>query len=112
SVAACAFLLSCSSAPRATHSFPTRRLPIFFLASRYPFKAENLYAVCFKLLSHFFCKPLSICLLIVEKICILDVQLIFCENGCLGERKSTRLNSSHVKISYAVFCVKNSRVTT
>src|SRR5690606_40986395 len=24
----------------------------------------------------------------------------------MGDRKSTRLNSSHVKISYAVFCVK------
>src|SRR5690606_40917693 len=23
---------------------------------------------------------------------------------CVGDRKSTRLNSSHVKISYAVFC--------
>src|SRR3989442_3480870 len=34
--------------------------------------------------------------------------------GCLachsigeGDRKSTRLNSSHVRISYAVFCLKN-----
>src|SRR5690606_41837138 len=27
--------------------------------------------------------------------------------GCTGlDRKSTRLNSSHVKISYAVFCLK------
>src|SRR5690606_41085651 len=26
--------------------------------------------------------------------------------GCLKDRKSTRLNSSHVKISYAVFCLK------
>src|SRR5690606_41454731 len=26
--------------------------------------------------------------------------------GRLGDRKSTRLNSSHVKISYAVFCLK------
>src|SRR5690606_12955093 len=26
--------------------------------------------------------------------------------GFLGDRKSTRLNSSHVKISYAVFCLK------
>src|SRR5690606_35665510 len=26
--------------------------------------------------------------------------------GTLGDRKSTRLNSSHVKISYAVFCLK------
>src|SRR5690606_40456485 len=25
---------------------------------------------------------------------------------CGGDRKSTRLNSSHVKISYAVFCLK------
>src|SRR5690606_41841656 len=27
-----------------------------------------------------------------------------------GDRKSTRLNSSHVKISYAVFCLKKKRV--
>src|SRR5699024_3925885 len=26
---------------------------------------------------------------------------------CRGDRKSTRLNSSHVSISYAVFCLKN-----
>src|SRR5690554_7646862 len=27
-------------------------------------------------------------------------------NGVDGDRKSTRLNSSHVRISYAVFCLK------
>src|SRR5690606_39442917 len=27
-----------------------------------------------------------------------------------GDRKSTRLNSSHVKISYAVFCLKKKRL--
>src|SRR5699024_11552138 len=27
-------------------------------------------------------------------------------NGPMGDRKSTRLNSSHVSISYAVFCLK------
>src|SRR5690606_39832826 len=27
----------------------------------------------------------------------------------IGDRKSTRLNSSHVKISYAVFCLKKKR---
>src|SRR5207249_10352473 len=26
--------------------------------------------------------------------------------GTIGDRKSTRLNSSHVSISYAVFCLK------
>src|SRR3712207_3428826 len=28
------------------------------------------------------------------------------ETGCHGDRKSTRLNSSHANISYAVFCLK------
>src|SRR5690606_42109073 len=30
----------------------------------------------------------------------------FQKGRMLGDRKSTRLNSSHVKISYAVFCLK------
>src|SRR5690606_40345439 len=30
-------------------------------------------------------------------------------DSTLGDRKSTRLNSSHVKISYAVFCLKKKR---
>src|SRR5690606_41499197 len=29
--------------------------------------------------------------------------------GRFGDRKSTRLNSSHVKISYAVFCLKKKK---
>src|SRR5215471_17442968 len=29
----------------------------------------------------------------------------------LGDRKSTRLNSSHVEISYAVFCLKKKKKT-
>src|SRR5690606_40928103 len=29
--------------------------------------------------------------------------------GALSDRKSTRLNSSHVKISYAVFCLKKKK---
>src|SRR5436309_12312457 len=31
--------------------------------------------------------------------------------GANKDRKSTRLNSSHVKISYAVFCLKKKRLT-
>src|SRR2546430_10905327 len=30
----------------------------------------------------------------------------------LKDRKSTRLNSSHSQISYAVFCLKKKRITT
>src|SRR5438477_4184747 len=29
-----------------------------------------------------------------------------------GDRKSTRLNSSHMSISYAVFCLKKKNITT
>src|SRR2546426_5313555 len=29
-----------------------------------------------------------------------------------GDRKSTRLNSSHLVISYAVFCLKKKKITT
>src|SRR5256885_7157335 len=30
----------------------------------------------------------------------------FCGASCISDRKSTRLNSSHLVISYAVFCLK------
>src|SRR5436309_9208372 len=33
------------------------------------------------------------------------------ERGADRDRKSTRLNSSHVKISYAVFCLKKKKTT-
>src|SRR5690606_40299675 len=41
-------------------------------------------------------------------------RVYFLRNGCAGylanrDRKSTRLNSSHVKISYAVFCLKKKK---
>src|SRR5258705_5825294 len=38
------------------------------------------------------------------------------ENGfqenCVQDRKSTRLNSSHLGISYAVFCLKKKKIST
>src|SRR5690242_21206717 len=32
-----------------------------------------------------------------------------CSSGGIGDRKSTRLNSSHMSISYAVFCLKKKK---
>src|SRR2546430_9078091 len=32
------------------------------------------------------------------------------EIGVIGDRKSTRLNSSHSQISYAVFCLKKKKI--
>src|SRR5690606_41278612 len=37
---------------------------------------------------------------------------MFIRDGYKRDRKSTRLNSSHVKISYAVFCLKKKKKTT
>src|SRR3712207_7390693 len=34
------------------------------------------------------------------------------DNRSAGDRKSTRLNSSHANISYAVFCLKKKKKTT
>src|SRR5258705_13611264 len=34
----------------------------------------------------------------------------FCLTGSQRDRKSTRLNSSHLGISYAVFCLKKKRI--
>src|SRR5690606_2056826 len=36
--------------------------------------------------------------------------LTFADNPLYSDRKSTRLNSSHVKISYAVFCLKKKKI--
>src|SRR3712207_8564167 len=33
------------------------------------------------------------------------------QNGSAQDRKSTRLNSSHANISYAVFCLKKKKIT-
>src|SRR5688572_31870857 len=40
------------------------------------------------------------------------VDFAFAETGGrAGDRKSTRLNSSHSQISYAVFCLKKKKIT-
>src|SRR5690349_23359740 len=38
-------------------------------------------------------------------------QLLRCVGLSILDRKSTRLNSSHVEISYAVFCLKKKKIT-
>src|SRR5690554_1247947 len=47
----------------------------------------------------------------VEKwrIAVEDTPLMAHSAEATGDRKSTRLNSSHVRISYAVFCLKKKR---
>src|SRR5690606_40925538 len=52
---------------------------------------------------------------IVEELGSQDLPMVSLENLILQlflDRKSTRLNSSHVKISYAVFCLKKKIIST
>src|SRR5699024_12213371 len=87
-------LLSCS--PRSSPSFPTRRSSDLITASQsdQTDPAES--------------SPLdeSLAASVAELDGAESAQLTESGFGQLGDRKSTRLNSSHVSISYAVFCLK------
>src|SRR3712207_8429361 len=40
-----------------------------------------------------------------------EVEHLLTIHGCSRDRKSTRLNSSHANISYAVFCLKKKKIS-
>src|SRR3989442_7887634 len=75
-------------------------------------QAWNGFASLFFQASHSFVSEaesfLSICALVIAGFGFGDGDA--CGSGCAkqkeADRKSTRLNSSHVRISYAVFCLK------
>src|SRR3712207_6846062 len=48
-------------------------------------------------------------LLVVELVVDGDDRRVVAGGQALGDRKSTRLNSSHANISYAVFCLKKKK---
>src|SRR5690349_22959459 len=78
-----AFLLSCYGDHRDLHSFPTRRSSDL---------CDRLLA-CGRIERQ---HPGAVLAQPVEKTAVAEHE----------DRKSTRLNSSHVEISYAVFCLK------
>src|SRR5438067_13461014 len=80
------FLVYCYAAHRALHSFPTRRSSDLHIA----FDMADLDGV-------------------MRGIGRLRDAGFDCVWGPGRDRKSTRLNSSHVSISYAVFCLKKKR---
>src|SRR5258707_14416217 len=51
--------------------------------------------------------PISLIVTNSHKLAALCLQL--CDISSTGDRKSTRLNSSHANISYAVFCLKKKK---
>src|SRR5690606_41961485 len=87
------FSLSTSAAPLALHPFPTRRSSDLFPRHRLAV-GERLEDAA----HHRFHRR--------EHVLLGDEAHLQVELVELSDRKSTRLNSSHVKTSYAVFCLK------
>src|SRR5947199_5874208 len=75
-----AFFFSCYGYHRDLHSFPTRRSS----------DLDEYFAILHHVLLIF----------MVKRLCA------HCSFKMMRDRKSTRLNSSHLGISYAVFCLK------
>src|SRR5690606_41311705 len=96
------FFLQCPGPHRALHSFPTRRssdLPHSVLTS-----LQLLPILVLVFQPQFQTGQSSLLLPTLNPVTSLP--------SCLAplDRKSTRLNSSHVKISYAVFCLKKKKI--
>src|SRR5205814_5881207 len=95
------FLLSCSLAHRDLHSFPTRRssdLSLFGEAGQALLYARVLRAFAARRSWW-------------TGVSFYDLHDDPIAGDCGRDRKSTRLNSSHLGISYAVFCLKKKKTS-
>src|SRR5690606_40768385 len=95
----------CSAAPRALHSFPTRRssdlhpAPATYLRSKMSTEMNSVAGKARNVGVNTWLIVLGLAVLVFG----LNTGYATWK---AADRKSTRLNSSHVKISYAVFCLK------
>src|SRR5690606_41903810 len=106
STAHLSFFFECYGHPRALHSFPTRRSSDLSLAALGVVALGvgagfGLHADAKKEDSDAHCNDRNVCN--ATGIALRD------DAFTAADRKSTRLNSSHVKISYAVFCLKKKK---
>src|SRR5690606_42097736 len=97
------FFVHVSGAHRDLHSFPTRRSSdLRRSACSYVFPIPPL---------QFAGVPAAFCEIDGTAECVEEASVLdgTCTRIGSRDRKSTRLNSSHVKISYAVFCLKKKK---
>src|SRR5690606_40853626 len=104
------FAFYSSGYPRALHSFPTRRSS--------DLESLSVRSSCSLLLPTLHPRQGRFCILRCQMALCLTLHALLLSTpphhhkiqgsrcDCFRDRKSTRLNSSHVKISYAVFCLK------
>src|SRR5204862_3285650 len=95
------FFVYCYDAHRAPHSFPTRR-------SSDLVRPYSMTRICDLVISDDQGRVLN------EGMWRGSAQFFtieFSRENSMVDRKSTRLNSSHVEISYAVFCLKKKKTS-
>src|SRR5699024_12391526 len=92
------FFFHGSGAHRYLHSFPTRR------SSDLNISPTNIPKIPVLILFNKLFVNIS-----TNKLQKNGININSCINNQRGDRKSTRLNSSHVSISYAVFCLKKKK---
>src|SRR5207245_11722753 len=105
-------LLSPSRYHRALPSFPTRRSSDLDLRAKVDKARQGLKAVGAKLGNESFVARAPADVVARERECAaqLEAEITRLESALESQdRKSTRLNSSHGSISYAVFCLKKKR---
>src|SRR5690606_41464672 len=102
------FFLSSYGDHRALHSFPTRRSSDLTVIQAHVVAMFLPSFFTGHLITRFGVLPIIATGALIEVMCAL-INLAgvgFWNFFIAKDRKSTRLNSSHVKISYAVFCLK------
>src|SRR5206468_10407569 len=90
--------------PRDPHSFPTRRSSDLLQCGRGPRPLSTSHALGLGL------KAVTRCAVRASALVMLDAAVAQRDRASAAlDRKSTRLNSSHDQISYAVFCLKKKK---
>src|SRR5690606_41547432 len=103
------FSLHVHAVPRDLHSFPTRRssdLASAVSADQLRLTLENVRAAFDLNYAFFDWKKENRQWDVDHRLARIRARI---DAGDYTDRKSTRLNSSHVKISYAVFCLKKKK---